>query len=101
VRLLPLAVAALALAMSSTPPPEEVPSFAEGVVLVKFRVEVPEERQAALLDAEGMKVEKKLGGTGILKVRLPEGLAVPDAVRGLSSRPEVEFAEPDYLVRTQ
>ncbi len=100
-RLLGLAMAALALAMSSAPPPEEAPSFAEGVVLLKFRVEVPAERQAALLDAEMMTVEKTLGGTGVLKVRLPRGMAVPDAVRRLSSRPEVEFAEPDYQVRTR
>ena len=47
----------------------------------------------------GAKMIKKLGIEGLERVKLPQGISVPDAVQAYKALPDVEYAEPNYIVR--
>ena len=73
-----------------TPPP-----FRDGTVLVGFKAGIPESSGQAAVSAVGAVVSKQLEpGIHVLAVRAGTVLA---AVQALRARPEVLYAEPDYL----
>lgn len=93
------AVFAASCAAMSSAPLDSPPAWVEGQVLVRFRPWAGAAERERVLSEEGARAEKVLGGTGVLLVQLPAGKTVPDAVRDLSRHPEVEYAEPNYLVK--
>jgi thermitase len=106
-----LAVAGLSVlttqgtAQSPVGPPEFVPSQ----VLVQFRADAtPELRASARARVRGVREEvvvaatRRNDGKGDLElVRIPPGLAVSDAARGLAEDSAVEFAEPNWIYQHQ
>ncbi|MFH1151400.1 MAG: S8 family serine peptidase [Actinomycetota bacterium] len=81
--------------------PAGAPSFAPGEVLLRFSDGTSPAARARLLeDAGASRVLKQIGPVGdrhTLLVGLRPGATVEGAVGCLSSRPEVSFAEPNYL----
>ena len=92
-------------AQSPGGPPEFVPSQ----VLVQFRADAtPELRASARARVRGVREEvvvaatRRNDGKGDLElVRIPPGLAVSDAARGLAEDSAVEFAEPNWSYQHQ
>ena len=72
-------------------------AYKDGEVIVKFRPGVHETLKTHNL--VGAKLIKKSRLEGVERVRLPEGLSVEEAVRAYESDPDVEYAEPNYIVR--
>jgi subtilisin family serine protease len=71
------------------------PPFRDGTVLVGFKAGIPESSGQAAVSAVGAVVSKQLEpGIHVLAVRAGTVLA---AVQALRARPEVLYAEPDYL----
>lgn len=97
------------------------PEYIPGEVLVKFKKAPVAQRMRALkgIEAEefasfslppeaqitlgrmGGRVEKAFPHHRVLKVRVHESVAVEDALNELRNDPEVEYAEPNYILRTQ
>jgi hypothetical protein len=73
-------------------PPE--PDRPPGKVIVKFREGVTAERSARIVEEEGGTVDRVMNSTGVHLVVLTEGMDVAEAVKRLSSYPEVLYAEP-------
>jgi thermitase len=84
--------------------PEEF-RFVPGEVLVQFRANVTEAAKAHARSAIGAQLVEVVtprgqrhDGKGDLELaRIPSGLAVAAAARGLESDPAVEFAEPNWI----
>jgi Subtilase family len=75
----------------------EAPAFVPGRVLVRFGGAVGERSRRAAAAAIGGRV---VAGNGPARmVRLPSGADVAASARRLAARPEVAFAEPDWLRR--
>lgn len=71
--------------------------FVEGRVIVKYRSSVSSAEAAGIRRQEGL--EKKTGLELIdAEVDKVEGQSVEQAVRALESRPDVQYAEPDFVV---
>jgi len=71
----------------------------EGELLVRFREGVPEEVKGAAVAAKGARRKGGLRGeSGLEKLGLAAGQDAAEAAEQWRSLPEVEFAEPNYLV---
>jgi subtilisin family serine protease len=100
-----MGVGLLAVQGAAQGPVGNNPEFAPNQVLVQFRADAtPSARAAALSRVNGVReetvtaAERRSDGKGDLElVRIPPGLAVADAARGLSADPAVEFAEPNWI----
>ena len=69
-----------------------------GVVLVRFKPDVQPSRAAGALAAQGALEEGEIRPIRVRKLRVPRGREREIAAR-LQSNPDVDFAEPSYLVR--
>ena len=87
-------------AQSQTKPDADKLRFAEDRVLVKLKEGVPEETVEALNRKNNARTEKKIPRTRVSVVKLPKGLQVADAVKRYGASPDVEYAEPDFLLST-
>ncbi len=74
------------------------PRFAPDRVLVKAKEGVSAEAIDSINRSNGARTEKKLPRTRVSVVKLPKGLQVTDAVKRYEASPDVEYAEPDYLL---
>ncbi|MDA8168512.1 MAG: type II secretion system secretin GspD [Nitrospiraceae bacterium] len=73
--------------------------YKPGELIVKFRQAVTAEEAQSVIKGQGASVLKKMtDNTYLLKIK--EGQEVKDAASEFSKDPRVEFAEPDYTVRT-
>lgn len=71
-------------------------------MIVRYRRSVSTSARAAVhkkFNVEDKKEFKKIRGLHLLK--LPQGLTVRDAIKAFNKRPEVLYAEPNYIVKTQ
>lgn len=92
-------------ALVSQPRPEKVikeepatpPAFAPGRLLIRFKDNVPEEKQKKLLSGWGFEVKNEIKPLKIKIVSVPEE-AEEALAKALSKNPNIEWAEPDYLV---
>ncbi|MCJ7831231.1 MAG: S8 family serine peptidase [Dehalococcoidia bacterium] len=85
-----------ATALDSSQPAEAVP----GEILVKFKEPVLAAAQVQMEEAFGF---QELGGIeelGVVRVGIEPGLTPEDAARLYEARPEVEYAEPNYILRS-
>jgi thermitase len=80
-------------------PPAVGAPFVPGQVLVKFRADVPIAHQVFFLQSYGSRVIRRLPDLETYQLRLPEGTSVEEAVAAWSANPNVEYAEPNYIVR--
>ena len=74
--------------------------YVPGEVLVKFRAGASTIAIKALHSALGAGKIKEIRHLGIHQMKLPDNVSVEEAVRVYQSDPNVEFAEPNYIVRT-
>jgi|Deesub1362A_J573_1020465.scaffolds.fasta_scaffold00013_46 general secretion pathway protein D len=75
--------------------------YAEGELLVKFKPDVTEQEALNLISEKGAEVIKFFEDLRIYHVKIREGLTVEDALEEFLSLPEVEYAEPNYKMKTQ
>ena len=75
--------------------------YAARELLVKFREGVTDEAAGALISKKKATVIDVNRGTGVYHILLPQELEVEEAVKEFSSLPEVQYAEPNYIVRMQ
>jgi thermitase len=68
-------------------------------VLVKFKSSFSEEMREAAISAYRAKKLKRIPGLDIYKLQIPEGTSVEEMVYVLSMNPDVEFAEPNYVIQ--
>jgi subtilisin family serine protease len=73
--------------------------YKEGEILVKFRQTASEINKDAAHRMLGAQVIKKVKIEGVERIGLPVHLSVEEAVRLCRQNPDVEYAEPNYLVR--
>ena len=81
------------------PPVTAGAPFVPGQVLVKFRPEVPLIHQLLSLKVYGSSPIRRLPGLDAYQVSVPQGYSVEEAVAAFGSNPNVEYAEPNYIVR--
>jgi subtilisin family serine protease len=70
--------------------------YRKGELLVRFKDRAAGE---AMLHKAGASVKNSFGRFGIEHVELPPGLSVEDALRLYRDNPDVEYAEPNYILR--
>lgn len=75
--------------------------FAAGELLVKFKEGVTDEVAREIISREGASVIRVVEGIKVYHLRLKKEQEVEDAVKEFSKIPEVQYAEPNYIVRTQ
>ena len=75
--------------------------YAQGEVLVKFKDDIPFERISEILSAEGASVLKELKPQGLYLIKLEKNQDVKDAVEIFATYGEVEYAEPNYILKVQ
>ena len=68
-----------------------------GRLLVRFRPNVSSSDQASALASVGGQVQDSLSAIGLNVVSLPQAASITNAKDALKSRPEVDFAEPDWI----
>lgn len=72
--------------------------FVPGQILVKLEEDVPDRVLEALNRQNNARIEERLPGIRASVVDLPADLPVEAAVRRYESSPDVEYAEPDFLL---
>lgn len=85
--------------LTATPPEE--PAFVPGRILVKVEEEAPASAIRDVNEENGGRLEEKIPHSELSVIDLPRGVSVAEAVESYESSPEVEYAEPDYLLYAQ
>src|SRR4030043_1167309 len=75
--------------------------YKEGELLVKFKVDVSEKKKEKVHKKFGSEKIKEFKGLSIDQIKIKEGLSVEEAIELYSTEPDVEYAEPDYIMTTQ
>ena len=75
--------------------------FVAGQLLVRFRPSVARHQTERILTNRGLSRIRRIDAIGVDLLRLPPGLTVEKAAEIFRRRPEVEFAEPNYLLWAQ
>jgi general secretion pathway protein D len=75
--------------------------YKEGELLIKFREETPEERIREILSHEGASILSPLQPKWLYRIQLKNRQEVKDAVKVFMSYKEVEYAEPNYIMKMQ
>jgi subtilisin family serine protease len=73
--------------------------YKEGEIIVKFKSGSYDVQSYNTHNIMGAKLIKKIGIKGLERVTLPQGLSVPDAIQAYKAHPDVEYAEPNYIVK--
>ena len=76
-------------------------NYKEGELLVKFKVDVSEEKKEKVHKNFGSEKIKEFEDLSIDQIKIKEGLSVEQAIELYSTDPDVEYAEPDYIVNAQ
>jgi subtilisin family serine protease len=74
--------------------------FVPGELLVRFKDGVGDDQRLDALRANGAERKRKLRIPGLELVRLGRGRGVEATARALANRPEVAYAEPNWIYRT-
>ena len=85
-------------------PPEtefvwHAPGYVPDELLVKFKDGVGTDRAMSTIREKGATALRVLTPDGLVEVRLPSGLSVPDAIDGWSAHPDVEYAAPNVYAQ--
>ena len=73
--------------------------YRAGEILVKFKTGVVDAQRENLHRVFGATAVRKTGHNRFERVKLPEGISVEEAVKAYNKNPEIEYAEPNYIVR--
>ena len=73
--------------------------YKQGELLIKFSEETIEERISEILSAEGASIMSVLKPKGLYLIRLKKEQDVRDAVKIFNKYKEVEYAEPNYMMK--
>lgn len=73
-------------------------AFAPDQILVKIKDNAPADALVSVNRRNGARVEEKILRSRVSVVDLPADLSVAEAVERYEASPEVEYAEPDYLL---
>ena len=104
-----LSVVALAIAPDGllASPPRDAPrcrapdtdaAFVPGELLIRFRPGVGAQRGRQIAAAENATRSRRIPAIAVDVLRLPPGLSVQQAVKRFCRHPEVEYAEPNYIL---
>ena len=96
-----LVLAACALSLLGQPVHAQMADHAPGEMLVKFRSGIRAQSAVAAageLRALGVTTVKTYGRTGVRHVRVPAGRSMEQALAALRADPNIEYAEPNYLL---
>jgi len=74
------------------------PPFVPGEVLVNFKVGVTREGIDKIRRIYGLSLIKTIESIGVYRFKIPPGSTVEDMVDALNKDPQVEYAEPNYIV---
>jgi len=72
--------------------------FVPGEIMVKFKEGVPEEKVHAIISQKEATVIRLMDKIGVYLLKLKKNQSVEDAVEEFSALPEVEYAEPNYII---
>jgi len=75
--------------------------YVSGELLVKFKEGVTEEKALSIISEKGASLLKRMDALGVCLLKLRKGQSVEEAVKEFSSLPEVQYAEPNYIVTLQ
>jgi len=75
------------------------PQFIEGEVLVKFKADVTRDEIECICKAYGLSLIERIGSTGVYRFKIPPTRRVKDTADALNEDPQIEYAEPNYIVR--
>ena len=93
------AASAPAAAEADRPQPDPlVPAFVPGELLVKFRPEVRRQASAEYQEWFNISTRRTFAINGYQHVKLPQGVDVDEALELYIEDPDVEHAEPNYIV---
>jgi general secretion pathway protein D len=73
--------------------------YAEGELLIKFREGVSRDEAGAIISGKGASLIEVIDQ--VYHIRLPKGKEVEEAVKEFSALPQVEYAEPNYMMKMQ
>ena len=73
--------------------------FIQGELLIKFKEGVNEDAAREIIAKKGASVVRYIDGIKVFHISLPKGQAVEDGMKDFSSLTEVEYAEPNYVMR--
>lgn len=73
--------------------------YAPGELLVVFRAGVDKEKAASIIAGQGASVLRHMENINTYHIKLRKGQSVEDAAREFSSLPDVQTAEPNYLMK--
>lgn len=75
--------------------------YVEGELLVKFREGVSDDEARSIISKRGALVIDVAAGTKVYHIRLAKGQETEEAIRVFLAVPEVQYAEPNYMLRLQ
>jgi len=73
--------------------------YVPGEVLVKFKKGMAASKIQVLHNALGATKIKEIGYIGVQHIKLPHSVSVEEAVKYYRTDPDVEYAEPNYIVK--
>ena len=75
--------------------------YVDGELLVKYKNSADTQSRGALQRAAGVRRDRAIGGSRIHRVFLHSGTTVEQAMAVYAADPNVEFAEPNYILNAQ
>jgi subtilisin family serine protease len=81
------------------PPVGKGRPYVEGEILVKYKARVTAAAQEAQNEGHGARKLKTFRRLGVHLLGLPKGMAVQEALGLFEENPDVQYAEPNYIVR--
>lgn len=74
-------------------------NYKEGEIIVKFKSYKNISSESIVQSKVNSSVIEKLNDRGLIKVKLPEGIDLTEAIKIFSKEPDIEYAEPNYKVK--
>ncbi|MEW6162289.1 MAG: type II secretion system secretin GspD [Nitrospirota bacterium] len=75
--------------------------YKEGELLIKFKEGVSEERALSIISEKGASVITFIENIKVYHIKLKKGQDVEDAVKEFSEMLEIQYAEPNYVVKVK
>lgn len=79
--------------------PQNKETYRQGELLVKFKKNISITGIKSIHNMVGAGLLRRFHAVGVEQIILPKGITVEEAMKFYNSKSEVEFAEPNYIVR--
>jgi general secretion pathway protein D len=73
--------------------------YKQGELLIKFTEDTSEERISEIVSAEGASIASALKPKGLYRIKLKAAQDVREAIKKFSGYKEIEYAEPNYIMK--